>query len=198
MLSLHTWRSVDLTLLFADRAFLHWSWCVALLKALFLLTISQYITGILITDGVWYTLINVVPSIGAVYYVQISDYITVTCFIMGAITNLTTTFAISHQIYLNTFRDPHARRRYQHIIDALIQSCTIHTLSAIFDAILILLGIFQQNKDMEYTAYMCSKYVDLILTITSVRIQKLDLYSYFIFYWHQVRRDLRQLLWWFE
>jgi len=122
-----------------------------------------------------------VPSHQTVHFAQMSDYISVASITTGAVTNLTTTTIISYQIYSTTARDRRARRRYQHIVNALIQSCSIYTIAAIFDAILGLLGTFSQNEGMSQTTYVIENYINLILSAASVSIQRSTVRAAIIF-----------------
>ena len=138
--------------------------------------------ALLITDDAWEGVINAVPSHETVYYGQIADYITIACLTMGAVTNLTTTFIISHQIYSKTAQDRRVRRRYQNIVNVLIQSCTIYMIATVFDAIFGLLGTFYQNERITEISYIAVSYNDFLLNTASVSIQKHKTIFIFGFY----------------
>jgi len=86
------------------------------------------------------SLVNTVPAFQTPARARQANYISGAMLSTVAATSLVSTVMICLHIYSSTTHDRRSRKRYKHIIDAMVQSSAVYTTVAIATMIVVLLN----------------------------------------------------------
>ncbi|KAF9569065.1 hypothetical protein CPC08DRAFT_813227 [Agrocybe pediades] len=90
---------------------------------------------LVVASAIFDCLLYLRPELETHQLILVSDYLDGASFISVAATSLVATFMICYQIYSRTTPGSGARRLYRHIVDALVQSSCVYTVTVILLAI---------------------------------------------------------------
>ncbi|KAF4620077.1 hypothetical protein D9613_005221 [Agrocybe pediades] len=93
------------------------------------------IAALVVASAIFDCLLYLRPELETHQLILVSDYLDGASFISVAATSLVATFMICYQIYSRTTPGSGARRLYRHIVDALVQSSCVYTVTVILLAI---------------------------------------------------------------
>jgi len=99
-------------------------------------TYDIFATGLTIAGAVMNGLFNALPSFQTDQFAQQQNIVQGTISCVTAATSIISTIVIGAHIYSSTKLLTQARRRYTHIIDIMIQSSALYSLSMLSQAIL--------------------------------------------------------------
>jgi len=128
----------------------------------------MFSTGLTIAGAVMNGLFNALPSFQTVEFAHQQNILQGTISFVTAATSIISTIIIGAHIYASTRFHPQARKRYTHIIDIMIHSSAIYSLSMLSQAILSFIdpGIVDSSAQTALTmAFIYTYGISLITTV---------------------------------
>jgi len=86
-----------------------------------------------------------------------------------AATSMTATLVIGAHIYSSTSFNQHARKRHSHIVEIMIQSSALYSLTILSEAITIIINNADVNLFDGAADLNAQFYIEAIMTVTTVR-----------------------------